>query len=269
VTSAARTALALGGAILLVAVVAPELAPYDPTATGLTGTLRAQPPSLAHPFGTDPVARDVLSRVLHGARASLGIAALAVAVALTLGTLVGVTAARAGGLVDAFLMRITDAGLAAPRILLLLLVAAGSDGLSPVGFALVIGATGWMNTARLMRAETGRLLATEHIRAARALGVPWPRLLRRHLLPGLTPTLVAAGTIAFAAAIPIEAGLSFLGLGVQPPHPSWGNIIGEAEGRIVRHWWLLLFPTIAIVVTVSIATAVAERLDPHAARSAR
>jgi ABC-type dipeptide/oligopeptide/nickel transport system permease subunit len=261
-----RSALLLALTLAAIAVVGPKFAPYRPTEIFDLATMSAQPPSFAHPFGTDLLARDVLSRLLHGTRTSLVIAALAVAVALTLGTLVGVTAARAGGAVDAFLMRVTDAALAFPRLLLLLLVVASVDGLSPTAFALTIGATGWMNTARLARAETARLLATDHIRAARVLGVPWPRLLLRHLLPGLLPTLIAAGTIAFAAAIPLEAALSFLGVGVQPPDPSWGNIINEAESRVVRHWWMVLFPTVAIVSTVLVTTAVAERLGDSVGR---
>jgi ABC-type dipeptide/oligopeptide/nickel transport system permease subunit len=261
-----KSAAVLLGALVAVAVIGPLVAPYEPTEIFDMATMRAQPPSLAHPFGTDPNARDVLSRLLHGARTSLGIAGLAVAVALSLGTLIGVTAARASGVVDAILMRVTDAAFAFPRLLLLLLVVASVEDLSPAAFALVIGATGWMNTARLARAETARLLVTDHVRAARVLGVPWPRLLLRHLLPGLLPTLIAAGTIAFAAAIPLEAALSFLGVGVQPPDPSWGNIINEAESMVVRHWWMVLFPTVAIVSTVLATTAVAERLGDSVGR---
>jgi peptide/nickel transport system permease protein len=261
-----KSAAVLVGALVAVAVVGPMLAPYKPTAMFDFATMRAQPPSLAHPFGTDPLARDVLSRLLHGARTSLGIAGLAVAVALSLGTLIGVTAARAGGMLDAFLMRLTDAALAFPRILLLLLVVATVQDLSQVAFALVIGATGWMNTARLARAETARLLVTDHVRAARVLGVPWPRLLSRHVLPALLPTLIAAGTLAFAAAIPLEAALSFIGVGVHPPDASWGNIINEADSLIVRHWWMVLFPTVAIVTTVVATTAVAERLGDSVGR---
>ncbi len=260
----ARPALLLATALLGLAAVGPLLAPYGPTEMFDMVAMRTQPPSALHPLGTDPLARDVLSRLLHGARTSIGIAALAVAVALSLGTLIGMTAALGGRVTEAVLMRLTDAALAFPRILALLLLAATLGPLPPVEFALLIGCTGWMNTARLTRQETGRLLATEHLRGARALGVPRPRLVRRHLLPALLPTLIAAGTIAFAAAIPLEAGLSFLGLGVRLPDPSWGNIITEADGRIVRHWWLVLFPTIAIVATVLSATLVAERFAGRA-----
>lgn len=245
--------------IVAVAVVGPWLAPHSPSAQPDPVKQAALPPSAEHPFGTDVVSRDVLSRVLHGARLSIGIAALAVLVALSLGTLVGAAAALAGGIADVVLMRLTDAALAFPRLLILLLFAAAGRP-SVASFAVLIGATGWMTTARLVRQETRRLLATEHMRGARVVGVPRGRLLLRHLLPGLLPTLAAAGTIAFAAAVPLEAALSFLGVGVQPPLASWGNIITGAESRLARHWWMVLFPTLAIILTVLGANIVAERL---------
>lgn len=258
---AIRLPLGILGGFALVALLAPLLAPYDPVAH-LDPLGRAlQPPSGAHWLGTDPYSRDVLSRLLYGARASLGIATLAVTVALSLGTLVGTVAAVGGGYIDALLMRITDAMLAIPRLLLLLLVVAASGPLPPAALAAVLGATGWMTAARLVRQETRRLLATEHVKAAIALGVPRRRLWRGHILPGLLPTLGVAATVAFAAALPLEAALSFLGLGVAPPHASWGNIILEAEGRLLRAWWLVLFPTLAIVAATLTANVIAERVS--------
>ncbi len=252
-------ALLLGG-LALAALLAPILAPYNPAAQ-IDPVLRAlEAPSAAHWFGTDPYSRDVLSRLLFGARASLGIATVAVVVALTLGVLVGATSALRGGFIDALLMRTTDAALAMPRLLLLLLVVASTGPLPSIVLAAVIGATGWMNTARLVRQETRRLLATEHVRAAAALGVPQVRLWRGHILPGLLPTLGVAATLLFAAVLPLEAALSFLGLGVRPPDASWGNIILEAEGRILRAWWLVLFPTLAIVTATLSANLLAERV---------
>lgn len=246
--------------LVLAALLAPFIAPHDPVVQ-LDPVLRGlEAPSAAHWFGTDPYSRDVLSRLLFGARASLGIATLAVAVALTLGVLVGATAALRGGFVDALLMRSTDAALAMPRLLLLLLVVASTGPLPAVALAAVIGATGWMNTARLVRQETRRLLATEHVKAAAALGVPQSRLWRGHILPGLLPTLSVAATLLFASVLPLEAALSFLGLGVRPPDASWGNIILEAEGRVLRAWWLVLFPTLAIVTATLCANLLAERV---------
>lgn len=260
-TRAWRLPLGILAGFALAALLAPLLAPYDPTAQ-LDPLGRAlQPPSAAHWLGTDPYSRDVLSRLLFGARASLGIATLAVAVALTLGTLVGATAAVRGGFVDGLLMRLTDAMLAIPRLLLLLLVVAASGPLPSIALAAVLGATGWMTAARLVRQETRRLLTTEHVKAAIALGVPRRRLWRGHILPGLLPTLGVAATVAFAAALPLEAALSFLGLGVTPPHASWGNIILEAEGRLLRAWWLVLFPTLAIVGATLTANLLAERVS--------
>ena len=247
-------------ALAFLAIVGPYLAPYDPLATPDPVTMASQPPSWAHPFGTDPISRDVLSRMLVGARLSLGIAALAVLVSVLFGTAVGTTAAIAGRWTDTLLMRTTDAVMAVPRLLLLLTAVAAFGQLSPLALALLLGATGWMTTARLVRHETHRLLGGEALRGARALGVPPRRLVRVHLLPALLPTIGVAATVALAAAVPLEAGLSFLGLGVGPPSPSWGNIILEAEGRIVGRWWLVLFPTLAIVTTVLLANRIAERL---------
>lgn len=253
-------------ALAAIALGAPWLAPFDPRAQPDIVGAASLPPGAAHWFGTDHASRDVLSRMLWGARVSLGVAALAVGVALTLGTAIGAIAALAGGWIDALLMRLTDVVFAIPRLLLLLLLVASFGALSPVALALILGATGWMTTGRLVRQETRRLLATEHVRTARALGVPWPRLLRAHLLPGILPTLAAAGSIALAAAVPLEAGLSYLGLGVRAPMASWGSIILDAEGRYLGQWWMVLFPTLAIVVTVLAANGLAERFSDAAAR---
>jgi len=252
-----RVAIALLVLLVVVAIAAPWFAPSDP---------RAQPdlariweaPSATHLLGTDSAARDVLSRLLYGSRVTIGIATLAVLVSLTLGTLVGASAAVLRGVGDAVLMRITDAMLAFPRLLLVILVVAGTGDPGTFSLAILIGATGWMTTSRLVRQETRRLLATDHLRAARALGVPRRRLLTRHVLPGLAPTLAAAAVLSFAAAVPLETGLSFLGLGVRAPFPSWGNIIADADSRPLAHWWLVLFPTIAIALTVIAANVVAE-----------
>jgi len=242
--------LALGAAF------ADVLAPYAPNE--MLGDALAQPPSATHWFGTDPHARDVWSRMLFGARHSLGIAALAVAVALTLGTAVGATAALRPGVIDGLLSRITDAFLAIPRLLLLLLLVASVESIGPWALAIVLGGTGWMGTSRLVRGETLSLLATEHLRGARALGVPALRILWRHLLPALAPTLATAAAIAFAAVIPLEAGLAYLGIGLPVPEPSWGNIIGEARGNWLAQWWLILFPTLGITSTVLAANTLRE-----------
>lgn len=248
------------GVLGAIAIVGPWLAPYDPLAQPDPIGMASMAPSWAHPFGTDPTSRDVLSRMLVGARVSLGIAGFAVLVAVSLGTTIGATAALAGRWTDALLMRVTDAAMAIPRLLLLLTAVAALGSVTPLTLALLLGATGWMTTARLVRHETGRLLGGEALRGARALGVPPARLFRVHLLPALAPTIGVAATVALAAAVPLEAGLSFLGLGVGPPYPSWGNIILEAEGQVVGRWWLVLFPTLAIVGTVLLTNLMAERI---------
>jgi peptide/nickel transport system permease protein len=255
-----RTPLAVLGALVLAALLAPLIAPHNPAAQLDVLGNALQAPSGSHWFGTDPYARDVFSRVLFGARSSLGIAILAVTVALTLGATVGAVAALRGGWTDAVLMRGTDAALAMPRLLLLLLVVASTGPLPAAWLAVVLGATGWMSTARLVRQETRRLLATEYVRAAIALGVRRRRLWSGHILPGLLPTLGVAATVAFASALPLEAALSFLGLGVRPPLASWGNIILEAEGRLQSAWWLVVFPTLAIVTATLAANLLAERV---------
>lgn len=264
-----RTALLTLGLILLAALLAPWIAPADPLTQHDLSTDLWRAPGGAFLLGTDSAARDVLSRLLHGARATLGIACLAVAVSLSLGTGIGVAAAVAGGAIDALLMRFADAMLAIPRLLLLLLVVAGVGHPGDAAFAVILGATGWMMTSRLVRQETKRLLATDHLRGARALGVPWPRLVRRHLLPGLAPTLAATATFAFATAVPLEAGLSYLGLGVATPAPSWGNILADADARPLQHWWLIVFPTLAIATTVVAANAIADALGRAAREGAR
>lgn len=256
---AARALSVLGG-LLALAILAPLLAPYAPNAVLFDGTRASLPPQAAHWLGTDPLSRDVLSRLLDGARVSLGIAFTAVTLALGLGTIVGAAAALGGRVLDVVLMRLTDSVLAFPRVLLLLLLVASIGPTSTLTLGVLIGCTGWMTTARLVRHETSRLLASEHLLGARALGVPPLRLLRVHVLPSIVPTLIAAGTVALAAAIPLEAALSYLGLGVPTPQASWGNIIAEANGQFLRHWWLVLFPTAAIVGSVWILNAIAERL---------
>ncbi len=252
----ARLAFGYLAVLAFVALSAEWIAPYD-FREQLSG-FGAQPPSAAHWLGTDPSMRDVWSRLLYGTRNTLGIALLAVAVALTLGTAIGATAALLGGVVDRLLGRLADAFLAVPRILLLLLVVASVESIGPYALALLLGATGWMGTSRLVRSETRALLATDHLRSARALGVPAARLFRRHLLPALFPTLATAGTIAFASVVPLEAGLAFLGIGLPIPEPSWGNIIREAGGLWLTRWWLVLFPTLAITSTVIAANTLRE-----------
>lgn len=255
-----RFALGVLLAFALVAVAAPAIAPYDPRATPQSATEKNLPPSSTHPFGTDEYSRDVLSRVMYGARVSLGVAGAAVVLALTLGAAVGSLAGYTGGWTDAICMRFVDAMLSVPRVLLLLVIVATTGPLSVGGIILLLAFTGWAGTSRLVRGEVRLLKERDYVLAARATGTSEWRIFVRHVLPGTAPQLLVTGTLALATVIPLEAGLSFLGLGVQPPTASWGNIISDAAERPGDTWWVVLFPGLAIVCTVLAVNAIGERL---------
>jgi len=218
--------------VALSAVFAPLLAPYDPTAQLDIVRLPSQPPSVAHPLGTDPFSRDVLSRLLYGSRISLAVGLGAVLLAMSFGIIVGAVAGFVGGAVDAVLMRFVDAALSIPRLLVLILVASlwGSLGLLPL--TLLMAGTGWFAVSRLVRAETLALREREFIVAARALGASPARILVRHVLPNVAAPALVAATLGIANVILLEAGLSYLGIGVRPPTASWGAIIQDGAERV-------------------------------------
>lgn len=255
-----RIAVAALSTLLIVVVAAPAIAPYDPDAQPDIVHARNLAPSLAHPFGTDSYSRDVLSRTIFGARASLAVAALSVIVALTIGAAAGGVAGYAGGATDRWIMRVVDALLAIPRVVILLVVAAAMGPLLPWQLALVLGLTGWAGMSRIVRTQVRDIAAHEFVRAARAVGARPARIILTHVLPGAAPQVLVAATLAVAAVIPIEAGLSFLGVGVAPPVPSWGNIILEGYQQRFQQWWLILFPAVAIAGTVLAVNVVGERL---------
>jgi peptide/nickel transport system permease protein len=255
----ARLAAATLAAIALLAVLAPWIAPYDPLAL-LDMSAGAQPPSGRHWFGTDPASRDLLSRVLFGARLSLGITALAVSVSMTIGTTWGAIAGFAGRSVDAALMRFVDAGLAMPRIILLLAIASFWGALTPLALAVVLGLTGWFGTSRLVRDEVRAVTTRDFSIAARALGFPPWRILVRHVLPhAVTPMLVGA-TLSVGQVIVVEAGLAFLGSGLAPPAASWGSIIRDGQGVLATAWWMSVFPGVALAITVLSVNVLGDRL---------
>jgi peptide/nickel transport system permease protein len=257
---AALVALGAVGALALIALLAPALAPYDPTAQLDIVALKGQPPSLAHPFGTDAFSRDVLSRVLYGARVSLGVAVLAVVLSATLGTAYGAVAGFYGGRVDAVMMRLIDALLAVPRILLLIGVLALWGRIRLPLLILLLGLTGWFGVSRLVRAEVRALRGQDFVTSARALGAGDLRLLLRHLLPNALAPVIVAATLGVGHVVIVEAGLSYLGMGVQQPQPSWGNIIQEGGDQVATMWWMSLFPGLLIVVTVMAFTALGDAL---------
>ena len=258
--SRTRVALAVLLLVALGAILAPLLAPYDPTAQLDIERLQSQPPSAAHPFGTDPYSRDVLSRLIYGARVSLAVGLGSAVLAMSIGIVIGIVAGYVGGAVDAVLMRLVDAAISVPRLLVLILVASLWGRLGLVPLTLLMAGTGWFAMSRLVRAETLAVRDREYVLAARALGTSTPRLLIRHVLPNvLAPALVAAA-LGIANVILLEAALSYLGIGVRPPTASWGTIIEDGAERVAELWWLTLFPGLAILVTVFACNALADAL---------
>ena len=257
---AARLSLALLALFVLTALVAPNAAPYSPNAQPNADTGKNQPPSHAHPFGTDLYSRDVLSRVMYGARVSLGVAAASVLLAVVVGTTIGALAGFAGGWVDAVCMRMVDALLSVPRLLLLIVVVASTGQLPVAGLILLLGFTSWPGMSRIVRGEVRAVRVRDFVLAARASGVPERRILVSHVLPGVVPQVLVAATLALASVIPLEAGLSYLGFGVKLPTPSWGNIIREGSDTAVENWWMVLFPGLAIVSTVLAVNTLGERM---------
>jgi len=252
--------------LYLAAVFAPLLTPYDPIAQGDVPKMRFVAPCGDHPLGTDKFGRDVLARVIYGSRISLTIALLAVAITVVLGALVGAAAGYCGGAVDAILMRIVDALLAIPRLFLLLTCVA----LFPGSMWLVIvllGATGWMATARLVRAQVLSLRNLDYVKAAEALGAGGTSVIWRHLIPNTLTVIIVAATLRIGGIILTEASLSFLGLGVPPPTPSWGQMVFEGREALMSAWWLSTFPGIAIAVTVIgfnlLGDALKDAFDPR------
>jgi peptide/nickel transport system permease protein len=246
--------------IVLAALLAPSIAPYNPIAQPDIIGLKDLAPSLSHPFGTDSYSRDVLSRCMYGARISLTVAALATMIAVTFGTLYGAVAGFVGGAVDAVLMRIVDAALAIPRVLLLIAILALWNGLPLWLLVVVLGATGWFGLSRMVRAQVLSLRELDFVAAARAVGASGPRILLRHILPNVLPTIIVAATLGIGHVIILEAGLSYLGLGVQPPTASWGSIIQDGADQIGTAWWISLFPGLLIVTTAIACNALGDAL---------
>lgn len=264
-----RNRLAVAGAVVIafffaVSALPSVFAPHDPNRIDVLKVL--EPPSREHPLGTDELGRDVLSRMVYGARISLKVGFVAVGIATAIGLVVGLLAGFYGGWVDAVLMRFVDIMLCFPSFFLILSVIAVLEP-SIYNIMAVIGVTGWMGVARLVRAETLSLKERDFVAAARAQGAGDLRIVFRHILPNaLGPVLVAA-TLGVAGAILTESALSFLGIGVQPPTPSWGNILTAGKDNIEFAWWLSLFPGLAILLTVLgynlVGEGIRDAVDPR------
>ena len=268
-----RNRLAVVGAavvfvLVILAVLAPFIAPRDPNRPDVKQILAE--PSRSHPLGTDSLGRDVLSRMLAGARVSLAVCFVSVGIATAIGILLGSIAGYNGGLVDAFIMRLVDLMLVFPRFFLLLAVLAF---LTPSIWTImiVIGVTGWMGVTRLVRAEFLALKEREFVVWSQAIGATGFRMVWRHILPNAMAPVLVAMTLGIPAAILTESGLSFLGIGVRPPYATWGNILNEGKDTIEIGWWLSVYPGLAILVTVLsynlLGEGIRDALDPRLRRS--
>ena len=256
--------LALVGSISLAALLAPFLVPFSPTALDVNAIL--QPPGTVHLLGTDALGRDVLARLLYGGRVSLWVGFVAVGLSVAIGLFLGLCAGYFGGLVDEGIMRGVDVMLCFPSFFLILAVIAF---LTPslTNIMIVIGLTSWMGVARLVRAETLALRGREFVLAARVSGMGAPGILFYHILPNAAAPVLVSATLGVAGAILIESSLSFLGLGVQPPMPSWGNMLMDGKEVLEVAPWLSVFPGLAILLTVLgynlIGESLRDILDPR------
>jgi peptide/nickel transport system permease protein len=264
-----RNRLGIAGLIVVVilffiAIAAPVISPYNPNEIDRTHIL--EPPGAGHPLGTDDLGRDLLSRMIYGSRISLSVGFVAVGIATIVGIFFGAIAGYYGGWIDRIIMRFVDIMLSIPTFFLILAVIA-FVGPSIWNIMIVIGLTSWMGVARLVRAEFLSLKEREFVLAERALGAGNMRIIFSHILPNSMAPVFVSAVLGVAAAILVESALSFLGIGVQPPTPSWGNILTLGKDNIEIAWWLSVFPGLAILITVLAYNLVGEglrdALDPR------
>ena len=244
--------LTLVGLIILVpmflcAVLAPFISPHDPVEPDLKNILTG--PTWSHPFGTDTLGRDVFSRVIYGSRISLLVGFVSVGIATLIGIMIGAVSGYTGGIVDELIMRFVDLMMCFPTFFLILAVIALLEP-SIWNIMIVIGLTNWMGIARLVRAEILSIKGKEYVLAAKAMGFPRRRIIFGHVLPNALSPVYVVATLGIGGAILTESALSFLGIGVQPPTPSWGNILTQAKDNLEVAWWLSLYPGLAIFLTV-------------------
>ncbi len=259
--------------LLILAVWLAPLSPYDPEKSAILE--RFQTPSWQHPMGTDALGRDLLTRVLYGGRISLTVGLLVVAITLSIGVTVGAVAGYAGGLLDNILMRITDAALTLPSLLVLILLSAILREVdipifqrnSVLTIAVVIGLLSWMTFARLVRAAFLTLRELDFVTASRSLGASPLRIIVNHILPNTIGPIIVESTLELGYAIIEESGLSFLGFGIQPPTPSWGNLLSNGQENFIRYPWLAIFPGVMIFLTIIsvnyIGDGLRDAFDPY------
>ena len=264
-----RDKLAIAGLAIVLAffalsVLTPYLAPYDPSAIDVNDILA--PPSHAHIFGTDELGRDVFTRMLYGAGISLKVGFVAVGIAVLIGALLGAISGYYGGLVDIVIMRFVDIMLCFPSFFLILAVIAFMEP-SIFNIMAVIGLTSWMGITRLVRAEFLSLKERDFVLAEKAIGASHPRIIFVHILPNAMAPVLVSATLGIAAAVLTESALSFLGIGVQPPTPSWGNMLTQGQNVLGIAWWLSFFPGMAILITVLgynlLGEGIRDAIDPR------
>jgi len=262
----ALVGLAVIALLYIVALIAPWLAPFDPIAQHDIARTSYLAPSASHWLGTDKFGRDILSRMIYGARISLAIGFIATAISITIGTMIGAVAGYFGGKVDAVLMRFTDMVLAFPRLVLLIMIVALFNPSITV-IILVLGLTQWPGTTRIVRGDVLSLREREYVQAARALGMSSPRIILRHLVPNVLAPVIVTATLGIGNTIVMEASLSFLGLGVQAPTATWGSMVAEGRDNLLGAWWVATFPGLIIVAVVLafnlVGDGLRDALDPR------
>jgi peptide/nickel transport system permease protein len=270
-----RNKLALAGFIILIpmffcALLAPLISPHNPIQPDLKNVLAG--PSFSHPFGTDTLGRDVLARVIYGSRISLLVGFVSVGIATLIGMVIGAVSGYYGGIADEIIMRFVDLMMCFPTFFLILAVIAFLEP-SIWNIMIVIGLTNWMGIARLVRAEILSIKSKEYVLAAKAQGVPGLKIIFSHVLPNALAPVYVVATLGIGGAILTESALSFLGIGVQPPTASWGNVLAQAKDNIEIAWWLSLYPGLAIFFTVMgynlLGEGLSDVLDPRRRYQAR
>lgn len=263
--SLAVTAAYVVAFLYIVSLLAPIVAPYDPAAIENVLETRYLAPSAQHLFGTDEFGRDLFSRAVYGARISLSVGLLAVIIAVTFGTLYGAVAGYFGGALDNVLMRIVDVILAFPTFFLMLMLA-GVFEANIVFLVLILGFTSWTGTARVIRGEILSLKEREFVEGAQAIDLPSHLIISRHLIPNAMAPVLVSAALMVGGIIAAEAGLSFLGIGVRPPTPSWGNMISAGQDALLVAWWIALFPGLLLAITILcfnlLADGLRDALDP-------